>query len=46
MNYEVLGNSAPFLHGHVHPRYEWEPQKRIDGPVWRYAEEDRRIKRA
>ena len=41
MNYEVLGNSVPFLHGHVHPRYEWEPQERIGGPVWRYSKEER-----
>jgi diadenosine tetraphosphate (Ap4A) HIT family hydrolase len=25
VNYEVLGNSVPFLHGHVHARYDWEP---------------------
>jgi diadenosine tetraphosphate (Ap4A) HIT family hydrolase len=36
INYEVLGNSWPHLHGHVHPRYEWEPSERISGPVWRY----------
>ena len=41
MNYEVLGNSVPFLHGHVHARYEWEPPERIGGPVWRYSEEER-----
>ena len=36
INYEVLGNTIPVLHGHVHPRYDWEPQDRITGPVWRY----------
>ena len=41
MNYEVLGNSVPVLHGHVHPRYEWEPLERISGPVWRYSKEER-----
>jgi diadenosine tetraphosphate (Ap4A) HIT family hydrolase len=41
MNYEVLGNSMPFLHGHVHPRYEWEPPERIGGPVWRYSKKER-----
>jgi diadenosine tetraphosphate (Ap4A) HIT family hydrolase len=41
MNYEVLGNSRPFLHGHVHPRYEWEPPERIGGPVWRYSKGER-----
>lgn len=39
VNYEVLGNSVPFLHGHVHARYEWQPQDKISGPVWRYPKE-------
>ena len=39
LNYEVLGNAIPVLHGHVHPRYEWEPPERITGPVWRYPKE-------
>jgi diadenosine tetraphosphate (Ap4A) HIT family hydrolase len=39
INYEVLGNAEPVLHGHVHPRYDWEPPERITGPVWRYAKE-------
>jgi diadenosine tetraphosphate (Ap4A) HIT family hydrolase len=41
VNYEVLGNSVPFLHGHVHARYEWEPSDKIGGPVWRYPKEVR-----
>jgi diadenosine tetraphosphate (Ap4A) HIT family hydrolase len=41
VNYEVLGNSLPVLHGHVHARYEWEPADKIGGPVWRYAKEVR-----
>ncbi len=41
INYEVLGNSLSILHGHVHPRYEWEPPERITGPVWRYPKEER-----
>jgi diadenosine tetraphosphate (Ap4A) HIT family hydrolase len=41
VNYEVLGNSIPHLHGHVHARYEWEPAERIGGPVWRYPSEER-----
>jgi len=36
INYEILGNSSPFLHGHVHARYEWEPPDKIGEPVWRY----------
>jgi diadenosine tetraphosphate (Ap4A) HIT family hydrolase len=39
INYEVLGNAEPVLHGHVHPRYDWEPPERITGPVWRYPKE-------
>ena len=39
INYEVLGNSWPHLHGHVHPRYEWEPAEKIGGPVWRYPKQ-------
>ena len=36
INYEVLGNSVAFLHGHVHARYDWESPDKIGGPVWRY----------
>jgi diadenosine tetraphosphate (Ap4A) HIT family hydrolase len=32
INYEVLGNAIPLLHGHVHPRYDWEPRTRSRGP--------------
>src|SRR3954465_12170553 len=41
VNYEVLGNSMPWLHGHVHARYEWEPPERIGRPVWCYPECER-----
>jgi len=41
INYEVLGNGLPILHGHVHPRYEWEPADMVTGPVWRYPKEVR-----
>jgi diadenosine tetraphosphate (Ap4A) HIT family hydrolase len=41
INYEVLGNSLSHLHGHVHPRYDWEPAERITGPVWRYPKDER-----
>jgi diadenosine tetraphosphate (Ap4A) HIT family hydrolase len=41
INYEVLGNSSSVLHGHVHPRYDWEPAEFIGGPVWRYPEDVR-----
>jgi diadenosine tetraphosphate (Ap4A) HIT family hydrolase len=38
LNYEVLGNSWPHLHAHVHPRYEWEPADYRSRPVWRYPD--------
>jgi diadenosine tetraphosphate (Ap4A) HIT family hydrolase len=38
INYEVLGNSYPHLHGHVFARYLWEPQEMRRGPVWRYPD--------
>jgi diadenosine tetraphosphate (Ap4A) HIT family hydrolase len=41
INYEVLGNGEPVLHGHVHSRYDWEPPDKITGPVWRYPKEVR-----
>jgi diadenosine tetraphosphate (Ap4A) HIT family hydrolase len=41
INYEVLGNSWPVLHGHVHARYEWEPPDKISGPVWDYPKDVR-----
>lgn len=27
MNYEILGNTDEYLHAHVWPRYNWEPQE-------------------
>ncbi|GAA1418915.1 DeoR family transcriptional regulator [Streptomyces thermospinosisporus] len=39
LNYEVLGNSWQHLHGHIHPRYAWEPPELLRGPVWRYGPE-------
>jgi diadenosine tetraphosphate (Ap4A) HIT family hydrolase len=41
INYEVLGNSISHLHGHVHVRYEWEPDDKLGGPVWRYPKDVR-----
>lgn len=38
VNYEVLGNTWEHLHGHVHARYEWEPDAHRGVPVWRYSE--------
>lgn len=39
VNLEVLGNTDPFLHAHVWPRYEWEPADLIGKPVWLYPAE-------
>ncbi|HZC07999.1 MAG TPA: hypothetical protein VE338_20350 [Ktedonobacterales bacterium] len=41
MNYEILGNTDAYLHAHVWPRYDWEPQEYRGGPVWRYPHEQR-----
>lgn len=41
VNYEILGNTLHRLHGHVHARYEWEPEEYRVGPVWRYPWEVR-----
>ncbi|WP_377639891.1 hypothetical protein [Oryzobacter terrae] len=40
MNLEILGNSDPYLHAHVFPRYEWEPPEHVGRPVWRYDPAD------
>ncbi|MBL1077038.1 diadenosine tetraphosphate hydrolase [Nocardia sp. 2] len=39
VNLEILGNTDPFLHAHVWPRYEWEPAELVGVPVWRYPDE-------
>jgi diadenosine tetraphosphate (Ap4A) HIT family hydrolase len=36
VNLEILGNTDPFLHAHVWPRYEWEPAELVGLPVWLY----------
>lgn len=38
INYEILGNRFPHLHGHVRARYMWEPDELRRGPVWRYPD--------
>ncbi len=30
------GNTDPFLHAHVWPRFEWEPAELVGKPVWLY----------
>jgi diadenosine tetraphosphate (Ap4A) HIT family hydrolase len=36
LNYEILGNTDRFLHAHVFPRYGWEDDELLEGPVWHY----------
>lgn len=36
VNVEILGNTDPYLHAHIWPRYGWEPAEVVRGPVWRY----------
>ena len=36
INYEVLGNLEPALHGHVFPRFADEPEDLRTKPVWFY----------
>jgi diadenosine tetraphosphate (Ap4A) HIT family hydrolase len=48
LNYEILGNvdrrrelatggdAQRRLHAHVFPRYGWEPEELLEGPVWHY----------
>ncbi|GIE30795.1 DeoR family transcriptional regulator [Actinoplanes italicus] len=40
VNLEILGNTDPFLHAHVWPRYDWEPPEIVGGPVWLYPREN------
>ncbi|MGW7433424.1 diadenosine tetraphosphate hydrolase [Streptomyces sp. NPDC054861] len=36
VNLEILGNTDPFLHAHVWPRFAWEPAELACMPVWLY----------
>ncbi|MFD8234980.1 HIT family protein [Streptomyces sp. NPDC059696] len=45
VNLEILGNADGFLHAHVWPRYEWEPEERVRLPVWLYPREMWRAQR-
>jgi diadenosine tetraphosphate (Ap4A) HIT family hydrolase len=36
INYEILGNLEPALHGHVVPRYSWEEEALRTKPIWFY----------
>ncbi|MFI9808621.1 HIT family protein [Streptomyces sp. NPDC052301] len=39
VNLEILGNTDPFLHAHVWPRFAWEPDEVAGKPVWLYPPE-------
>ncbi|MEU6866061.1 diadenosine tetraphosphate hydrolase [Streptomyces sp. NPDC046876] len=39
VNIEILGNTDPYLHAHIWPRYDWEPADLVRLPVWLYEEE-------
>lgn len=41
VNYEIFGNTAPFLHAHVLPRYAWEPAEYLRVPVSHYPRDAR-----
>lgn len=45
VNLEILGNTDPFLHAHVWPRYDWEPPELVGRPVWLYPAERWRDRR-
>ena len=36
VNLEILGNTDPYLHAHVRPRYDWEPEHLVGRPAWLY----------
>jgi diadenosine tetraphosphate (Ap4A) HIT family hydrolase len=37
INYSIYGNTDAFLHSHIFPRYDWEPEERKPYPVWQYS---------
>ncbi|WP_034756632.1 HIT family protein [Rossellomorea vietnamensis] len=39
VNYSIYGNTDAYLHAHVFPRYNWEPNERLPNPVWQYPVE-------
>ncbi|MFC6567742.1 HIT family protein [Actinoplanes utahensis] len=39
INLEILGNTDPYLHAHIWPRYDWEPPEIVGRPVWLYPRE-------
>jgi diadenosine tetraphosphate (Ap4A) HIT family hydrolase len=37
INYSILGNTDPFLHAHIVPRYLSEPEQYRQGLPWSYS---------
>lgn len=41
INYEIFGNTEPFLHAHILPRYSWEQPAALARPAYVYPPEQR-----
>jgi diadenosine tetraphosphate (Ap4A) HIT family hydrolase len=39
INYMIAGNSDPYLHAHIIPRYQTEPEQYLRGLPWSYPKE-------
>ena len=39
INYDILGNTDPYLHAHIFPRYEWEEESKRKNTVYSYPKE-------
>jgi len=39
INYATLMNTDPYLHTHIHARYDWEPEEFRKGPTWWWSKE-------
>jgi diadenosine tetraphosphate (Ap4A) HIT family hydrolase len=39
INYAIMGNSDPFLHAHIVPRYASEPEEYLYGLPWSYPKQ-------
>ena len=38
INYAIMGNSDPYLHAHIVPRYSDEPEEYLHDQPWSYPE--------
>ncbi|HEY8598027.1 MAG TPA: HIT domain-containing protein [Thermomicrobiales bacterium] len=46
INYEIFGNTDPFLHAHILPRYAWESADAFARPAYLYSAEHRKAPEA